>query len=147
MKRQLWIDRIRSAEREYKAAVAAAEALDEVWRGAPGRFLGEFADADKVNFKRNLQATYFLRIFAVFEQALRDIWAKNLRRKTRPATEQLIDRIAARLHIYQDVVDKVHKAREYRNGLIHEESETVSVSLDQARSCLCQYVSYIPNHW
>jgi hypothetical protein len=71
------------------------------------------------DWARNLEATYLVRLFAVFEQALRDYWSKSLKRTTHPKTEDLINSIAARRRVHYQELQAVHHVRAFRNAVVH----------------------------
>ena len=79
MKRQWHLDRLRAIEREFKVAQQAAGVLKKTLGQQPSFLSGEnLKPADAMLFERNLEATYLLRLFAEFEQALRDWWHHGL---------------------------------------------------------------------
>lgn len=94
------IFRIAAVEREFRAAALAVSALQERVRRDPGT-IGTVAvtPADVRNCAANLEATYLVRMFAVFEEALRDVWASAFARRTRPKTVDLLDGCAAHQHV------------------------------------------------
>ena len=96
---------------------------------------------------RELEATYFIRLFAEFESALRSYWTGAVR-PTRPITENLVNRIASRRRVGDDVVLGVHSARKYRNSLVHERDELVPrVPIGEARRSLILFLARLPESW
>ncbi|WP_165064136.1 hypothetical protein [Paludisphaera rhizosphaerae] len=60
----------------------------------------------------------------------------------------LVDGVAAMRRIPVDLTTEVHVAREFRNSLMHErEIETTKVSISSARSCMCRFLSRLPENW
>jgi hypothetical protein len=84
-KRQVRLQRIRAVEREYLAASVAVELLDDRLRADPA-FLApyELRNRDAGSLRANLEATFFIRLFAEFEAGLRDAWARAFGRTTHP---------------------------------------------------------------
>jgi hypothetical protein len=104
--------------------------------------------ADAQAFSNNLEGTYVLRIFAEFEQGLRDWWLNGRGRKGSPKASVLMERIAAVRHIPRDDLENAHLVRDHRNTLIHEESEYGHpVTLAEARRYLCTYFKWLPLTW
>ncbi len=75
----------------------------------------ELRPADFRRFQLNLEATYLIRLFAEFESALRDAW-KSVGRDTQSRTFDLLDALASRSRVPEDVRREAHRVREYRNG-------------------------------
>jgi hypothetical protein len=96
---------------------------------------------------RRLEITYFLRMFAVFEGGLRDIWQRALGKTTQPRAHDLLDAIAARLHIRGPTLLHAHAVRDYRNAVIHNARQTPSIPLPQCHDILATYLSEIPSTW
>src|SRR5260221_89934 len=51
---------------------------------------------------RNLERTYLVRLFALFEETLRDIWRISFGKRTEPRAKDLLDGCAARRSITPD---------------------------------------------
>jgi hypothetical protein len=86
-------------------------------------------------------------MFACFESSLRHYWRASVR-DTRPLTEQLISSIAGRRGVPQDTVDAVHEIREFRNCLIHEETEVEErFTIDEASRHLNTFLARLPLKW
>ena len=84
-RRDQWIEWMRAVERESDAAAYAIELLDERLQTDPSSLTArglERRDADHV--KANREATYLVRLFAVFESGLRDAWLEVEKRATEP---------------------------------------------------------------
>jgi hypothetical protein len=141
-----WQSRIKAVEREHVAMRQAAthflqRALDD-----PTILQGNLRQAEIILALENLEGTYIMRLFAEFETGAREYW--GVKWATDPKTVDLLDGLAARCRIPEAQRDNAHKVREYRNSLVHErEDEPDVVSLDKARSYLCQFFSYLPPQW
>jgi hypothetical protein len=149
MKRQQRLDRMRAIEREFRIARLAVTTLRQALQADPTLLHGEeLKVADANAFADNLEGTYLLRIFAEFEQGLRDWWLKGLRRRSSPKTFVLMEGIAARRHIPRLDLENAHLVRDHRNTLIHEESEYGRpVTFAEARRYLCTYFKWLPLTW
>ncbi len=149
MRRQFRIERVRAVEREHQAAVLAGRLLAEQLRRDPSA-LGALGlqQADFRKLLENLESTFLIRMFAESEATLRDAWKNCFGRPTQPPVKDLLDAVSAYRYIPRHVVEAAHEVRQYRNALIHEETEAAeSISLAQARRRLCRFLSFLPQHW
>ena len=96
---------------------------------------------------RNLEITYFIRLFAEFEGILKDHLATNHFAVTvpdKPKVDQLIALVvkADGFAVDPALRSKINAVRDYRNTLAHTGSATVSrVSFANARSYLNTFVA------
>jgi hypothetical protein len=149
MKRQRRLERINAIGREFEIAQLAAKHFLKLLRTEPRLLLdGKLKQADATRFETTLGDTYLLRLFAEFEEGLRGWWRHGLGRATEIRTFQLINSVAARRSVPDDDRDDVHAVREYRNALIHEESDDVDpVPFLEAKHFLCKFFSRLPENW
>jgi hypothetical protein len=147
-KRQEWLERIKAVELEYLAVSEGLALLAHAVRSG-GRPL-----ADRLNPSHlqtagdNLEDTYLIRLYAVFESGLRDAWKDCFRRRSKPKAEDLLNAVAALRSIAEDDRDNAHSVRRYRNGIVHEGGEEAeAVSLGRAKSYLCLFFSRLPLTW
>src|SRR5206468_600117 len=82
-----------------------------------------------------LEASYFVRLFAVFESNLREIWEQAMGRDTHPPARDLLDGCTARQAVPADILERAHQVRNYRNFLVHG-GEAARVTLGDARQYL-----------
>jgi len=94
----------------------------------------------------DLEDTYFIRLFAVFEWILRDFWRRSVRRRSEPHVQDLINGVAARCYVRADSLERAHVVRERRNALVHG-GEAAAVTLSEARSHLCIFLRDLPREW
>ena len=143
-------DRIRTVEVFFKAAQAAAGHFIEVCRADPthldptGLRVRDVRDCLK-----DLEDTYLIRAYAVFETALRDYWDACIRpgRHTHPRTEHLIDGVAARCMIGPAELTAVQTIRTYRNWLLHGGPARSKIRLGHARQWMCRFMMRLPGAW
>jgi hypothetical protein len=151
--RNEWPSRVKAIEREYKALRLAAHRLVEQARDDPNILSKNAAnkrDAIKLrdlsNASHNLEGTYLVRLFAEFETGLRLYWATI--KATHPRMEDLVNGVASKRRISDDLISTVHSVREYRNSLVHEREDEINpVPLSAARSCICEFLSRLPENW
>jgi hypothetical protein len=90
-------DRIKSVERQYFVAERARESLEAALKAHSALLTGIGLNAaDLQAFKSNLLDTYFIRLFAEFETAIKDYWKNGLNEDPRTRIMDVIDSLAAR---------------------------------------------------
>ena len=134
---------------EYLAASAAVDLLEVKLRSDPSYLdtVGRRKRAAR-SLRDNLEDTYLIRIFAVFEAGLRDVWENGWRRPTEPPMKDLIDAVAAKRLISQDVIDRAHHVRSWRNAVVHQGGLAPQpLTIEGAWNHLCKYSSRLPKDW
>ena len=96
---------------------------------------------------RNLEITYFVRLFAEFEGVLRDYWLDGRKRKTNPPMIDLINSIASYCFVNNDDMQNAHEVREYRNDVIHDHLQHPRFDFQTCRSRLASFVRWLPRKW
>jgi hypothetical protein len=141
-------ERIRIVSREYHTALVALGILERHLRADPSALARyDLRPTDFHNLKRNLEATYSVRVFAEFESGLRDVWKRTVR-DTHPRTYDLIELIGTRRTVPGALVREVQEVREYRNALVHEEAaDATPVPMQEATRRLLRFFSYMPADW
>ena len=82
---------------------------------------------------QNVELTYSIRLFAVYEAVLRDFWLIGMNRKTIPVVARLMDGIASRRRIDTVVLADAHLVRAFRNSFMHANFSRASVDYKAAR--------------
>ena len=145
--RDNWLTRIKAVERDYSAARFAIDRLLESARSNQTVLRRVLDVRDLTQAGSRLEATYFIRLFAVFESGLRDFWRAQ-RRGRMPRTEHLLGRVASARRIPNDLLVNAHAVRRYRNNLVHEQGEEIEpIPLATARGYLCTFFSRLPPNW
>lgn len=145
-KRDIRIEQIRAVEREYLVARRAVDEFSVALERGQTSLPPDTKVRDTNAMAKNLEATYFIRLFAAFESAVREFYG-TLKSTAPPATD-LIDAIAARRDVPDDLRDAVHSVREFRNALVHEqEGEPEAFTVSEARRHLTRCFSYLPPDW
>lgn len=152
-----WGTRVKSVEKQYAVAAAAVSGFDRLVRheGTPLPHSLEALRASHRDInatERDLEATYLIRVWAVFEAALLS-YHRSLKGDPnhRIRAKDLIDTVAGKRRgaaISNDLRDAVHEVREYRNSLVHEgDTEAAPVTIAAARRLLNTFLSKLPAHW
>ncbi len=140
-------DRIKIVEGRFRAAKASVDHLFAVCQNDPTRI-------DRIGLRvrdirdcaNDLEDTYLIRAYAVFETTLRDYWQVCIRR-THPPAKTLIDRVASRCTALANELKDVHTVREYRNWLVHGGTMPAKVAMAEAKSCMCKFLRNLPPSW
>ena len=153
--RSRWRDKIRSVGLEFSAIrvsldwlltasvedihdVAEAGGNDDPHRGAAGTAY------------ENLEATYFLRMFSMFEMAIKSYWRSLPGNATgEPDFKDVIDDVGYQLTISFDIIYDVQRIRRLRNDLVHEwnRAQVVTVDLPDEMNRLIRYFDSLPRTW
>jgi hypothetical protein len=142
-----WLTRVKAVEREHNATRSATDYFVTVVQHDPNSLRGDMRTRDLNDAVDNLEGTYVIRVFAEFETCLRLFWQAAYR-QTSPSARQLIDSVGARRTIPYDQINNAHAVREYRNSLVHEREDDVEpIPIDETRSHLCHYLSFLPIQW
>lgn len=138
-----------AVEAEYRAALLAVDDL----LGRAGRDPGVLRVAS-VTFahvracQANLENTYLVRMFAVFEEALRDVRRVIYGRDGPITTYALIQQCASRQHVREDDRTNAHAVRAYRNTVVQGGiGLALPVTLPQSRQWLCMFMGWMPPQW
>jgi hypothetical protein len=130
-----WTSRVKSVESEYRTMRQAVGYFREAVFHEPGILErgSEFRHIDVAADR--LELTYFIRLFAEFESALRAYWATQ--KPTKPKLTDLLDGAASRRRIPSTELEFAHAVRKYRNNLVHDsEGSPEPIALAVARGYL-----------
>ena len=114
------IFRMHAIEREYRAAdLATGELLKKAVDDPTTLYFANLAVADVRACRQNSEITYLVRMFAVFEEALREVRRIVYGRSNPIRTYDLLQQFAARQYIPHAHLANAHAVRDYRNSVIH----------------------------
>ena len=146
LRRTDWLEQIRKVEREFLISREAVDQFLAALKSGTTTLPSKTKQRDADAMSDNLEGTYLIRLFAAFESGLRSYWAAL--RDTSPPGKDLIDAIAARRKVPDELQHEVHEVRDYRNSLVHEgDEETAPVGLALARGRLCTFFARLPDRW
>ncbi len=141
--------RLRGVEREFNLARHLISEFIPRSQADPTRF-GDTntTSRDAKALLDNLEATYLIRLFAEFEQALRNWWQLGLKKESTPTMSALLDSVASKRKVPKDNLESAHHVRMHRNHLVHDESEAATpVVFKDACAALCRFLSRLPPKW
>jgi hypothetical protein len=143
-----WFERLKQVERDFAIATLALEQLREHVR-TDISVLGGLRPRLVVEAIVRLEATYFVRLFAVFEAGLLVAWRSALNRDTQPPMRDLLDGIASARGIPHPPLAAAHLVRVYRNTLVHEHEDAPgpAITFEGGHRHLRTYLSYLPPDW
>lgn len=143
-----WRGRILKAEGEYRVATEALHRL-KVQVGANANTLHSSLSPHLGQADLNLEGTYIIRVFAVFDATLRSYdryHFDNPDRETKVAT--MIDQLGARLRVPEPIRAGTHRARRVRNYWAHElDDDPDPRTLERVRGFLLSFLDRFPKTW
>lgn len=150
-----WADRIKAAEREFQAVRVALDWLlgatpDEAHDVTDARGWGDLALADIYAADRNLDATYLIRMYSVFERAVFSYWRLLPGNAYREVDGQdRLDEVGAACKILTDVTRDAQTVRVHRNSLVHGriDDRAAALAFADARGNLLTFLRKLPEVW
>ena len=94
-----------------------------------------------------LESTYIIRMFSEFELSLK-LFLKEKHEAVPPNIKPRINRVAKLVGFKGAPLDNAHKARRYRNKVVHFLDEDIgALSLRKVTSFLCTYLDQLKKDW
>lgn len=154
VERQVFIDGVKGVEREYYVMEAAVSYYGRAALGGHVALPPRTSPRDLDAASHQVESTYMVRMWAEFETALRS-YRRRITGDTDDQmwTRNLIDWTAGIRQgraISDDVRDRVHEVRAYRNFLVHQRDDEASpaqVTIDEARRRLNTLLHCLPVQW
>ena len=150
----VYLYRLRKVLGEHDAAREAVALIGRKWnRQGFGDSLNGVSETMLEEAARNLERTYFLRLYAEFEGILKDHLVSNhpaqaFAEEDRPRVDEVIARIrqVENLTVNPRLRDKLDAARDYRNSIAHSRRAPVpQVSLADCQAALGRLVDRLPD--
>ncbi|MDR3622951.1 MAG: hypothetical protein P4L85_26595 [Paludisphaera borealis] len=150
-----WAGRIKAAEREYQAVRLALDWLlnatpDELHDITEARDWDDLAAADAYAADRNLDATYLIRMYSVFERAISSYWRLLPHNADRTVEgDVLIDEVGSARRILTDLIVGAQSVRMHRNRLVHGriDDHAATMVFADARRDLLSFLDKLPEAW
>ncbi len=94
----------------------------------------------------NLEGVYFLRLFAVFESVVRDLWGTKKRNpsKSPPPMKALLESLASTCKVTFDALAEAQEVREDRNEVAHHARGPIR-TIGDSRSRLAKFLGQLPD--
>ena len=148
MERDICIRGLKTVEQNYTIAVYATRHYYEQCLANLVLAKG-FSPQNVEDCRRSLGEPFLVELFARFEAVLRDFWNRALARTTHPPMKDLLDAIAPKLFMRNDILVNAHLVRDYRNFIVHDRHGVPPqrVELAEARKYLCMYLANFPRTW
>ncbi len=142
-----WLGRIKSVEKEYNATRFATDRLMAEARSDPSILKTAVEMGHISNASERLEGTYVIRLFAEFETGLK-AFLRSTKTKIPAKAEKLLDRVASKVRMLDELLKNAHAVREYRNHLVHDREEEIApIAIRKATSHLCTFFGRLPATW
>ena len=148
MKTRDAIEQLKACESMYEAGRAATIHFLRTCQSDPSHIpsAAGFRMRDILACRNDLEHTYLIRMFTFFEATLQTFWQRYSGKKSPQTVNWLMNRIAARRYMPSNHLHDAHGVRQFRNALAHN-GNSRTLSLAEARSHLCKFLSNLPREW
>ena len=123
---------------------------EEIHQLAEARGWDDLADADRYPADRNLDATYLIRMYSVFERAISSYWSLLPGNANRGAGGDVrIDEVGAFRRILDDTIRDAQEVRSQRNRVVHRRIDDHAglMAFEDARRGLMNFLGKLPESW
>jgi len=146
--RQAFIDQVKGTERESYVIAAAVSHYGAVVQTGNVELPAKTSPRDLVAALDQVEATYLIRMWAAFEMALRSYHEEKTGHDEIKAVNLVgwTAGIKQGRAISEDVRDRVHEVRNYRNYLVHG-NPAHAVTIEDARKRLNTLLHCLPIQW
>lgn len=143
----LLVQQLARIEDEFEAVKTSISYFERLWpRLTNEQGFGELKFLQVREAAANVEVTYVVRLFSVFESILRDrLLVRIAGSPDRRSVYDLINRSASRWRVSAAVRDEAQRIREFRNLLVHQNSAEASLVLfADAISALNRFLAWLP---
>ncbi|SRR5260370_192430 len=142
-----WIMRLRDVEREHEAARMTVRHFLQSLHDGKVRLEPHLKRVHISGLSTRLEGTYVIRIFSEFELSLK-LFLKEKHETVPMNMRPRINKVANIVGFKGSSVDDAHRARRYRNKVVHHlEEETHALTLRKVTSFLCTYLDRMQKDW
>ena len=146
---------IKEAQREYQAIRIALDLLmeatdDAIHEVTEERGWDDLAPTEIYSAEQNLDATYLIRMYSVFERAVDSFWRQMPGNGDREVKGNiLIDEVGDAQSMADDVINATQEVRSHRNHLVHRriKDHAGAMTIEAASRDLLTYLSRLPATW
>ncbi len=150
-----WGVRVNAVLREYQAVRIALDLLgdaapDEIHELASKRNWDDLAAAEIYAAERNLDATYLIRLYSVFERAVISFWRQTPGNADRQVDGNVLhDEVGELQAMGHDVIEPSQAVRSHRNRLVHRlvEDYAGDMTVEAASRDLLTYLNNMDATW
>lgn len=151
-----WRTRVRAALREYHAVRIGIDLLseatvDDIHALTEARGWDDLAASDIYTADSNLEATYIIRIYSVFERAVSSFWGAMSGDEGRDPIQgdELLDEVGLARLIDEEVIQDAQQVRIHRNNLVHGriDAHAATLTIEDANRHLLTYLDRLPGTW
>jgi hypothetical protein len=150
-----WRVRVKAAEREYQAVRIALDLLgratdDDIHDLTEDRGWDDFAATEVYATERNLDATYLIRMYSVFERAVGSFWRQVPGNADRQVDgDEMLDEVGYAQLIDTDAIESAQAVRIHRNNLVHRriEDHAGAMMVEAASRDLLTYLNRLDATW
>jgi hypothetical protein len=150
-----WRVRVRAALREYQAVRIGLDRLgeatpEEIHELTEARGWDELAASEIYAAENNLDATYIIRMYSVFERAVGSFWREIPGNEDRTVDgDELLEEVGSAQLIDEDVIQFAQEVRIHRNNLVHRriDEHAGGMALENASRDLLTYLDRLPATW
>ena len=144
----LWMWRMGAIEREFKATRFSVEHVKSLAVAGHPVLQGETKLRDLNGAVERIEHTFVIRLFVEFESALRAFI--DFEGLDQPKWAQgVIDKVAQRANVVNDLRKRVQEVRDFRNQLVHTNirKKVDSLSMREVTSRIVTFLSRLQNRW
>jgi hypothetical protein len=150
-----WRVRVEATVREYQAVRIALDLLDDatvevIHDLTDERGWDDLATTQIYAAERNLDATYLIRMYTVFERAVGSFWRQMPDNTDRQVDgDVLLDEVGYVQAMDWDVIESAQEVRSHRNNLVHGRIEVHAgaMTVETASRDLLTYLNRLPATW
>ena len=150
-----WQVRVRASLRKYQAVRIGLDLFggvspEEIHELTEARDWDELAAAEIYAAENNLDATYIIRVYSVFERAVHSFWRERSGDEERTVDgDALLDEVGAAQLMDEDVIQFAQEVRIHRNNLVHGriDEHAAGMTLENANRDLLTYLARLPATW
>lgn len=143
------------SRREYHAVPVALDLLDVATEGeihglTQARGWDDLAGSDRNAAAWNLDATYLIRMYSIFERAAGSFWRQIPGNEGRQDNGNLVlDEVGNAQLIDSRAVAAAQEVRIHRNDLVHRkiEGHAIAMPIEAASRDLLTYLDRLPSTW
>jgi hypothetical protein len=125
--------------------------VDDIHALTEARGWDDLAASEIYTADNNLEATYIIRIYSVFERAVSSFWNAIPGNEDRDPIDgdELLDEVGLARLIDEEVIQAAQQVRIHRNNLVHGRIDVhaAAMTIEAANRDLLTYLDRLPGTW